>query len=78
MIFGAYIKTKQNFHIFYCFSHFSAGPFYNGWKVILQKKKEVFVNPEPYNKNLFHFIHRYHKLGYVTRSLQLMFTDLNF
>jgi len=78
VIFGAYIKTKKSFHIFYCFSHFSAGSFYNRWKVILQSPRSFFVNHVTFNKKIFQFIHRCHELGNVTRSLQLIFTDLNF
>jgi len=39
---------------------------------------EFFVKNEPDNKNLFQFIHRGREFGYVTRSSQLIFIDLNF
>ena len=42
-----------------------------------EKYKAVFVNHEPYNKNLFNCIHECHELEYLTRSLQPIFTDLN-
>ena len=53
VIFAVYIKTKQNFHIFYCFSHFSAEPFYNIWKVILQNPSRFLLRTSHITKNSF-------------------------
>ena len=53
MIFGVYIKTKQIFHIFYCFSHFSAGSFYNKWKVILQNPRSFLLTMSHITKTSF-------------------------
>ena len=53
MIFGAYIKTKQIFHIFYCFSHFSAGLFYSRWKVILQNPRRFLLETSHITKTYF-------------------------
>jgi len=53
VIFGAYIKTKQIFHIFYCLSHFSTGKFYNRWKVIIQNQRIIFLRMSHETKTSF-------------------------
>jgi len=53
VIFEAYIKIKQILNLFYCFSHYSAAPFYNIWKVILRNPRMFLSTTSHITKTSF-------------------------